>query len=49
MMREYDTIMSLLNWPKELEDSQGDSRVRGGFKVMPIIMVIFRRKGHRGP
>jgi hypothetical protein len=27
MMREYDTIMCLLNWPKELEDSQGDSEL----------------------
>jgi hypothetical protein len=35
MMREYDTIMYLLNWPKELDDSQGDSKVRGGFKVIP--------------
>jgi hypothetical protein len=49
MMREYDTIMSLFNWPNVLDDSQGDSRVRCGFKVIPIRMVIFRRKGHRGP
>jgi hypothetical protein len=34
-MREYDTIMCLFNRPKELEDSQGDLRVRGGFKVIP--------------
>jgi hypothetical protein len=31
MMREC-----LLNWPKELDDSQGDSKVRGGFKVIPM-------------
>jgi hypothetical protein len=27
----------LLNWSKELVNSQGDSRVRGGFKVIPRI------------
>jgi hypothetical protein len=36
MMREYDTIKCLFIRPKELEDSQGDSRVSGDFKVIPM-------------
>jgi hypothetical protein len=35
MMRECDTIVCLFNGPKEMEESQGDSRVRGGFRVIP--------------
>jgi hypothetical protein len=30
----------LLNWAKESENSQGDSRVRGGFKVIPRISKL---------
>jgi hypothetical protein len=30
----------LLNWPKESGNSQGDSRVRGGFKVIPRISKL---------
>jgi hypothetical protein len=30
----------LLDWPKESGNSQGDSRVRGGFKVMPRISKV---------
>jgi hypothetical protein len=40
MMREYETIMCFLNWPKELKNSQGESRVRGGFKVIPRISKL---------
>jgi hypothetical protein len=46
MMREYDTIMCLFNGPKKLEDSQGDSRVRGGFKFIP---TQFRIQRHTPP
>jgi hypothetical protein len=30
----------LLDWPKKSGNSQGDSRVRGGFKVMPRISKL---------
>jgi hypothetical protein len=30
----------LLNWPKESGNSQGDSRVRDGFKVIPKISKL---------
>jgi hypothetical protein len=30
----------ILDWLKELGNSQGDSRVRGGFKVMPRISKL---------
>jgi hypothetical protein len=30
----------LLDWLKESRNSQGDSRVRGGFKVMPRISKL---------
>jgi hypothetical protein len=36
MMRECDTLMCLVNGPNKLEDSHGGSRVRGGFKVIPM-------------
>jgi hypothetical protein len=30
----------LLNWPKESRNSQGDSKVRTGFKVIPRISKL---------
>jgi hypothetical protein len=39
-MRGGDTIGCLFNGPKKLEDSQGGSRVRGGFRVMPMRFML---------
>jgi hypothetical protein len=41
-MRECDMLMCLFNEPKKLKDSQGDSRVRGGFRVIPMRIMLQR-------
>jgi hypothetical protein len=41
-MRECDMLMCLFNGPKKLKDSQGDSRVRGGFRVIPMRIMLQR-------
>jgi hypothetical protein len=41
-MRECDMLMCLFNGPKKLEDSQGGSRVRCGFRVIPMRFMLQR-------
>jgi hypothetical protein len=36
-MREYDTTVCLSSGSKQLEDSQGIQRVRGGFRALSVI------------
>jgi hypothetical protein len=41
-MRECDMLMCLFDGPKKLEDSQGGSRVRCGFIVIPMRFMLQR-------
>jgi hypothetical protein len=42
-------IRCLFDGPKKPEDSQGDSRVRGGFKVIPMRFMLQRQPSIRDP
>jgi hypothetical protein len=41
-MRECDTLMCIFSLPNKLEDSQGGSRVRCGFRVIPMRFMLQR-------